>query len=166
MKIKQQGHTISGVFIFLLLGIFATASVLMVLAGATVYSSSTDRTALHNEERIAASYIRSKLREADKDGMFAVEENSGTQILRMENADEGTVTFVYVWDGTLYEWYTLAQLADIQAIPANAAEAVCSLDEMQIVQENGLMTVKLRKGDEWTTVEHALRSVVKRGEIG
>ena len=163
MKIKQ-GHTISGVFIFLLLGIFATASVLMVLAGARVYSSSTDRTEIHNEERIAASYMRSKLREADREGMFSIEERSGTQVLRIENEEEGTVTLIYVWDGTLYEWYTLAQLEQGQELPATTAESVCGLDEMKLTLEGDLMTVMLRSDDEWTTVEYAVRSGAKRGE--
>ena len=164
MKIKQQGHTISGVFIFLLLGIFAIASVLMVLAGASVYSSSTGQTALHNEERIAASYIRSKLRESDADSMFSIEDHSGTQVLRIDNEEEGTVTLIYAWDGTLYECYTLAQLEKTQDIPFSYAEAICALDEMQLIREDGLMTVLLRRNEEWTTVEYAVRSEAKRGE--
>ena len=169
---KQYGHTISGVFIFLLLGIFAISSTVMVLIGAQVYNASSQRTTAHNDERIAASYIRSKLREADEQGMLQIEginaseasqtaitESSGISgMLQMINHEEETVTLLYVYDGMLYEWYTLASLARSAQLPSGAAESVCSLDEMQVTMDGSLITVHLRSGDEWTAVNYTLRT--------
>ena len=210
-RLRQNRHTVSGLFIFLLLGIFAVSSTVMVLIGAQAYKGSADRTAEHNADRIAAAYLRSKLREADDREMLRAEDLDGADMLRITNSEEGTVTMLYVYDGTLYEWYTLADLAesfdpgaagDESALPDSGADAdesalpdpgaaadesalpdpgadaggnaapteasrkwipgesICNLDEMRFSVSGGLITVGLRYGEEWTTVDYAMRSLM------
>lgn len=171
----QQRHSISGIFVFLILGIFAISSTVMVLIGAQAYKGSADRYESHNAERIASSYIRSKLREADAQGMLRIEaggmtvaadaetgdgQASGSPVLQIVNEEEGTVTLLYVYEGMLYEWYTLRELAqDAASLNGRNGESVCPLDEMQVqTGENGLLTVRLREGDTWTEVVYTLRS--------
>ena len=157
-RVTQYKHSISGVFVFLLLGIFAISATVMVLLGAQSYKGAANRTADHNAERIAASYIRSKLREADDRSRLSPEALEGQDRIRIDDPEEGTVTLLYVCDGMLYEWYTLAQLATTEELTAHG-ESVCVLDEMQISVEDSLVTVKLRTGEEWTEVQYAMRSV-------
>ena len=106
-RYTQQNHAISGVFIFLLLGIFAVFSMLMVLIGAQVYKGSVDRSEEHNSEMIASSYIRNKLREADGVREVTAEELNGAEILCIVDPEEETTTFIYVYEGKLYEWYAI-----------------------------------------------------------
>ena len=58
----NHSHPIAGVFVFLLLGLFAVFSTLMVLTGAKAYRGTVDRSDAHNRARIASSYIRSMSR--------------------------------------------------------------------------------------------------------
>ena len=54
-------HSVSGLFIFLMIGIFAVFSTVMVLFGANAYRGAVNRFDSNNESRIASSYIRSML---------------------------------------------------------------------------------------------------------
>ena len=56
---NPPSHAISGVFVFLVLGIFAVFSTVMVLLGARAYKSTADRAAEHNAYRIGMAYVRS-----------------------------------------------------------------------------------------------------------
>jgi hypothetical protein len=75
-RIKQPSHAISGVFVFLLLGIFAVFSTVMVLMGAKAYKGTAERAAEHNEKRLAQAYVRSMVRSDDEKGGVRVEEVS------------------------------------------------------------------------------------------
>ena len=51
----KSTHAISGVFVFLLLGIFAVFSTIMVLMSAKAYKGMVDESALLNWIRVASS---------------------------------------------------------------------------------------------------------------
>lgn len=72
-KTRASSHAISGVFVFLLLGIFALMATVMVLLGVRAYRGTVERSGVHANERIAAAYLRGKLRAADEAGGFRVE---------------------------------------------------------------------------------------------
>ena len=77
--IKQPSHVISGVFVFLLLGLFAVFSTVMVLMGAKAYKGTADRAAEHNAQRIAGAYVRSMVRSDDQNGGVRVEDVDGVR---------------------------------------------------------------------------------------
>ena len=184
MNKVQHKHTISGVFVFLLLGIFAISSTVMVLIGASAYNGSTERSAEHNEERLASAYVRGRLREADRQGVLDPEQLDGADMLKIINDQDGTATVLYVYDGMLYEWFTLKSLAErfegpeqegtgmqaqgpdegegqgsgVVVVQSARGESVCALDEMSVSMEGNLLTVRLRNGQEWTSVDYAVRS--------
>lgn len=72
-QIKQPSHVISGVFVFLLLGIFAVFSTVMVVMGAKAYKGTADRAAEHNAARLAGAYIRSMVRSDDEEAAVRAE---------------------------------------------------------------------------------------------
>lgn len=181
MRRIQHKHTVSGVFVFLLLGIFAVSSTVMVLIGAQAYNGSAQRGLTHNVQRLAPAYVRGRLREADEADMLDLEGLDGADMLKIFNSDEGTATILYVYDGMLYEWYTLESLArnfevpEIQDAPQQAqaenapvvvrkimGESVCELDEIKIDVEGNLVKVNLRNGQEWTEVDYAARTAAQR----
>lgn len=171
----KHSHTISGVFVFFLLGVFAVSATLMVLLGAQNYRNGADRADAHNAQRIAAAYLRGKLREADRRDQLAVEEWNGNKTLKIVNDEEETVTLLFVRDGMLWEWYTFRDLFDeaefdpdtgAPLLPRNGedeeetapGESVCPLDEMRLSLDGRLLTVNLLSEDEWIAVDVALRS--------
>ena len=156
--LKQDRHHISGLFVFLLLGIFALSGAVLVLIGSQVYKGSADRTAAHNQDRIAAAYIRSKLREADDRGMLSAESLDGADHLEIDNDEEGTVTILYVKDGMLHEWYTLKQLTQTADIGQWGGEPVCELDAMEFSVDGNLVTAQLQCGESQRSVQQTIRS--------
>lgn len=168
-------HTISGVFVFLLLGIFAVFSTVMVLLGAKAYRAAVERTGVHNTARINTAYIRTMLRADDETAVFSIETIDGTvtedgeertvpvQTIALRNiyGEDEYVTRIYVYNGSLREWFTRASTP----FRPGQGEIVCPADELDASLDGQLMTVRVRVGDEWSEVYLALRagaSEVKR----
>ncbi len=157
----KSSHAISGVFVFMLLGIFAVFSTIMVLLSAKAYRGVVDKAAMHNSMRVASSYIRTMLRSDDESGVLRIEDAEGVQTITMEN-DYGDiyVTRIYVYDGKLREWFAMKE---IPFLPGNG-ETVCDLDSMDAEISDGLLKVKLEENGEEMEVYFAPRSAAPRGE--
>ena len=153
---KLQSHSISGVFVFLLLGIFAVFSTVMVLFGARAYKATSERTTSHNDIRIASAYIRSMVRSGDEAGQVCVEDIGGVQAITLMNVygDDLYLTRLYAFDGTLRELFTDAE---IEFEPENG-EAVCAVESMTARIENSLLTVLIESGGQTSQVDIALRA--------
>ncbi len=105
-----RGHGMSGAFVFLLLGVFALFSTLLVLLSAQLYRSTVEETRLHNEQRVLGSYLLNIVRGNDASGAVRVERIGETDALCFDlDADgEDYVTYVYCWDGALRELFAAA----------------------------------------------------------
>ena len=156
----KNNHAISGVFVFLLLGIFAIFSTIMVVMGAKAYRGMVEKADVHNSIRVASSYIRTMLRSNDEAGVLRVEDVDGVQTITMEN-DYGDiyVTRIYLYDGKLREWFALA---DIPFEPANG-ETVCSLDTMQAESKDGLLHVVVSEHGPEMEIDYAPRTAEPAG---
>ena len=156
----KNNHAISGVFVFLLLGIFAIFSTIMVVMGAKAYRGMVEKADVHNSIRVASSYIRTMLRSNDETGVLRVEDVNGIQTITMEN-DYGDiyVTRIYLYDGKLREWFALA---DIPFEPANG-ETVCSLDTMQAELKDGLLHVVVSEHGTEMEIDYAPRTTEPAG---
>ena len=156
----KNNHAISGVFVFLLLGIFAIFSTIMVVMGAKAYRGMVEKADVHNSIRVASSYIRTMLRSNDEAGVLRVEDVDGVQTITMEN-DYGDiyVTRIYLYDGKLREWFALA---DIPFEPANG-ETVCSLDTMQAALKDGLLHVVVSEHGTEMEIDYAPRTTEPAG---
>ena len=156
----KNNHAISGVFVFLLLGIFAIFSTIMVVMGAKAYRGMVEKADVHNSIRVASSYIRTMLRSNDETGVLRVEDVNGIQTITMEN-DYGDiyVTRIYLYDGKLREWFALAE---IPFEPANG-ETVCSLDTMQAELKDGLLHVVISEHGKEMEIDYAPRTAEPAG---
>ena len=155
-KKNMPSHAISGVFVFLTLGIFAVFSTVMVLLGARAYKGTADRAENHNAERIGSAYVRSMVRGNDAENAIRLEMMGEipTIALDQEYDGEAYVTRLYVYDGMLREWFTET---DAEFEP-EFGETVCQMDEMTAQLEGEMLRVGLRKQDAWTYVNIALRA--------
>ena len=156
----KNNHAISGVFVFLLLGIFAIFSTIMVVMGAKAYRGMVEKADVHNSIRVASSYIRTMLRSNDETGVLRGEDVNGIQTITMEN-DYGDiyVTRIYLYDGKLREWFALAE---IPFEPANG-ETVCSLDTMQAELKDGLLHVVVSEHGTEMEIDYAPRTAEPAG---
>lgn len=155
---KKTGpsHTISGVFVFLLLGIFAVFSTVMVLLGARAYKATSERTTNHNDVRIASAYMRSMVRSGDQADSILIEDIAGVRAVTLINHYGGNLyyTRLYTYGGMLRELFTDAE---IEFEPENG-EPVCAADSMDAQLNDGILNIKIHNGDEWNQVDIALRS--------
>ena len=155
---KKTGanHSIAGVFVFLLLGIFAVFSTVMVLLGARAYKSTSERTTNHNDIRIASAYMRSMVRSGDETDSVLLEDIDGIQVIALRNIYDGDAytTRLYAYGGMLRELFTEA---DIEFEPENG-EPVCSADALTAEMLDGILKVGIQNGDTWTQVNIALRA--------
>lgn len=158
----KKSHAISGVFVFLLLGIFAIFSTVMVVMAAKAYRGMVDNSATHNSMRVASSYIRTMLRSNDETGVLRIEDVEGVQTITMENDWEDIyVTRIYLYEGKLREWFALA---DIPFAPANG-ESVCDLDTFHAEMKNGLLHVIVSENGTEIEIDYAPRTAdFSRGE--
>lgn len=103
-------HTIAQAFVFLLLGVFAVLSTLMVLLSAQMYREAVARTEQHCERRILSSYVANVVRGSDEADMVSVEKRAGLDVLvlRTDIDGAGYETLVYCYDGALRELFAEA----------------------------------------------------------
>ena len=157
----KSSHAISGVFVFLLLGLFAVFSTVMVLMGAKAYRGTVDRSSYHNSMRVASSYIRTMLRSDDEEGVLRIEDIDGIQTITMEN-DYGDIyiTRIYVYEGKLRERFSLAELPFMP----QTGESVCDLDSMHAEMKDGFLKVLFTADGEEIEIDFAPRTANARGE--
>ena len=98
---KTKSHSISGAFVFTLLGAFAVFSMLLVVLGAQAYRTTVDGASAHTRKRIAAAFVRNAVR-AQEDGepvcaAQAFEPTLEGDLLTIRVTDEtGHVSTVYI----------------------------------------------------------------------
>ena len=146
MSNKKTGvrHGMQGVFVFVLLGIFAVMSTLMVLLGAQMYRNTVDHATANNEDRVLGAYVRSMIRAEDGADDVAVEEFDGTKVLALNESIEGEnyVTWLYCYEGQLYEQYTSAG----HDFEPQSGSAICPAQSCEPKISDGLLTVDMTDG--------------------
>ena len=137
---KSQ-HSMQGAFVFVLLGLFALMSTLMVLLGAQMYRATVDHSQQNNQKRLLSAYVRSMVRAQDSQGTLDIEDFNGTLILCMrESFDEETyVTRLYAYEGRLYEDFTN------EANPFDLGDGteICDAGSFDASMDGELLTVKM-----------------------
>ncbi len=105
---KMVTHSMQGVFVFVLLGLFAVMSTLMVLLGAQMYRNTVDLTTHNNQSRLLGAYVRSMVRGEDAEQSVTAETYDGLKVLALHETidDSEYVTWLYCYDGHLYEQFT------------------------------------------------------------
>lgn len=108
---ENRNHSIAGLFVYLLLAVFAVMSLALVLLGIRTYSSAAEKTRTHNTERILTSYARTLLRGADRENAVYTEEINGLPVLTVLTleGEETYITRLYAHEGHLCEQFTEAE---------------------------------------------------------
>ncbi len=147
-------HSVSGLFVFLLLGMFAVFSTVMVLLGARAYRNIASAQEQHNNDRIAPAYLRSMIRATDERDAYLIESlgNGDVLTIRQDYDGEQVDTYIYCYDGYLRE-YVITLDPDLEFEPENG-ETICPMDRIffEIESKSSLMHVRLDQGGETTDV--------------
>ncbi|MBR4442983.1 MAG: DUF4860 domain-containing protein [Clostridia bacterium] len=153
---KKISHSMQGVFVFVLLGLFAVMSTLMVLLGAQMYRGTVDKAAENSEKRMLSAYVRSMVRAEDGARSVKVEEYGDIQALALyeDIDDEMYVTWIYLYEGPVYEQFTSA---DNEFEPDSGTEIAPATEFIPTLNE-GLLSVFITDNEyEDCSVQIALR---------
>lgn len=104
---NQGVGTVRGMFMFVLLAMFALLSVVVLLVGTRVYRAVASRGDDNYEMRTALSYVASKVRAMDTAGQIETLSMDGTDVLALGAEYNGIayVTYIYVYEGHLMEYF-------------------------------------------------------------
>ena len=134
-------HSMQGVFVFVLLGLFAMMATLIVLLGAQMYRGTVAHSDLNNDYRVLNAYVRSMLRAEDAQGSVRVEQYDDVTALAMSEMidDEEYVTWIYRHEGNLYELFTSRE----EGFSAQEGTVICPANSFDAQIEGGLVTVRM-----------------------
>ena len=145
MRRKGSSHAISGAFVFLLLGVFAVISTLLVLLCAQAYRNTVDQTALHRDERIIQSFIRNTLRGEDAEGAFGTVNLDGVDALTIVSDFDGDfyVRYLYCYEGVLRDLF----IGEEDAFNPEFGEEICPAGSFTASLSDGLVMVEMTDTD-------------------
>ena len=141
MKRKNGGHAISGVFVFLLLGMFALFSTVLVLLCTQAYRNTVDLTAAHRDERIIQSFIRNTLRAEDADNAIGTANINGMDALTIVSDFDGDiyVRYLYCYEGTLRDLF----IGEEEIFHPEFGTEVCPAASFTADTQDGLVMVEM-----------------------
>ncbi|MEG0935795.1 MAG: DUF4860 domain-containing protein [Clostridia bacterium] len=125
MKRRARGFGwMSGAMMFVLLGLFALLSTMLILVGAQAYQRVVLRSQAHAQEQILVGYVMNKARVGEHAGGLRIEDAQGVQALVVsQRIDEAMYeTWIYCRDGQLYEQFK----AEEDAFDPEYGEALCA----------------------------------------
>ena len=156
MKNNAQ-HSMQGVFVFVLLGLFAVMSTLMVLLGAQMYRGTVDHTAENNAARVLSAYVRSMVRSGDEAGKVSVENYDGIQAVALRQDYYGVeyVTWLYLYEGNVCELFGREEYG----FDPMVGDPITPVTSFEPTLADGLLTVAIvDETGEARTVQVALRT--------
>lgn len=145
MNSHRRNHTVSGAFVFVLLGLFAVLGAVLVLLCAQAYRSGIVRTQQHNEARVLQSFLRHAVLAEDERGAISVRQLDGnTALCIADNADgSGYETLLYVHDGALRELYAAAG----EDFHPERGESICPASALEAQLDGQCLTAHLTDKD-------------------
>lgn len=108
---RERRLSANGLLIFLIYGMFALFSLLLVVVGARVYRKVAATGEENTTVRTSFSYLANKLRlEADTKESIRLEEREGISVLTISGSGqtEEYETLIYYYDGMLWEYFGAA----------------------------------------------------------
>lgn len=135
---RQKGCSVSGVFVFLLLAMFAVFATMLTLFGAQAYREIVDRGSEHNTNRILDSVIANAVQADDAACAITVVNMGGVDALHISYLFDGENygKWIYSHQGYLRELFT----SEENGFEPGDGEILCEIGEMELSMENRLIT--------------------------
>ena len=104
----ERGKNLSRALTLLLLLVFALCALMTAAFGVRMYRSISGAADANYALRASISYVSGKIRALDETGFLTVSRIDGLDVLVLSETIEGDLykTYIYVYDGQLYELFT------------------------------------------------------------
>lgn len=144
-SVLNRGRSVSSLFVYVLIGLFALLCVMAVLVGAGVYRSVTVEQEAHSTERILTAYVRSMVRSHAEEGAVSVEKGTDGDMLVLTETydDEELVTRLYCYEGRLCEQFTYAG----DPFEPESGEVVCDAESLSAAVVNDVLNITVSGAD-------------------
>lgn len=143
----------NGLLLFLIYGMFALFSLLLVVIGARVYRNIVSTGEENTQMRAAFSYVANKVRaKGGARDTVSLEEKEGLQVLTLAGdvGNQGYETCIYYYDGKLCESY---RAADLPFSPDTGEKIVEVEDFMMEETKSGQLLISIKdSGGNWRSM--------------
>lgn len=133
---KSKGKLANALFFLSLLCIFVICSVLVVSYQIGGYHQILENNETIQNQSLVVSYLRNQVRFHDGQDKIKVKNIDGVDVLALYQ--ETTVTYLYAYDGSLKEFYTV----DGYPLTLGNGESLFPLDEMNIKYHDDQLEIK------------------------
>ena len=136
----KNSHTLDVVVGLLLFCVFTASMLLVLISGAKAYKNISNSMDEQYRERTCLNYIAAKVRHYNSEGCVCTGDLAGTSALefREEFGEEEFVTYIYYYDGYIYELFTFA---DLEMFPEDG-QKIISADSLTFTEEkDGLIRI-------------------------
>lgn len=144
--VQENKHSVSGLFVFLLIAAYTVFSLMLVLIGVKVYQNVVQTSEENSELRTTIGYLSSRIRASD--GLVSVRDEGEFKVMRIGNAldEQDYETRIYFVPtegedrGALYE-----QVIEVyEPFEWDLGELITEVGQFDIEQEGDLIGMKLR----------------------
>ena len=135
---------INYIFSFSLVLTFAILMALLIYSGANSYKNVKEHTDISFNASTALGYVINKIHGNDVNGVEIGEVNGG-EYISLNYGEAGYVTYVYCYEGKLYECLAKSD----SELTMGMGEVICELTDMNIEKkDNGLIRIVLNDNDD------------------
>ena len=142
---KEKKSKITSLIVLMVFCVFAVCILSVVLAGANVYERLVEKGQYRYEQRTAAQYITTRLRQADLSESVRIEDFEGKSALVLQEEIEGELyeTYIYCYKGYIRELFiTIGG----KFVPEDG-EKVLETEMLQFELNRSVLTVQFAFGD-------------------
>jgi hypothetical protein len=145
MRSAKRLHSISGLFAFMLIGVFALCALMIIVSGVKSYRSMGSANLLSSQQRIALGYVSGKLRAVGDADSVSIREEQGVKLLVLSEEADGTVyeTRIFFGGDGLYEQFSESGLE----FDPEGAEPIALLPGFTFERTGSLVTLSARLSD-------------------
>ncbi len=142
---RRIHHSISGLFTFVLIGLFALFALAIVVSGVQSYRGMATSAQLSSEKRIALGYVSGKLRASGDRSAVTLRTQGGEALLVIAEDIDGEryETRIYYSDGSLREQFCEAGLP----FSPEDGEAITALPGFRFERSGDLITLRAALSD-------------------
>ena len=104
---SKMRNRVDTVFVLMIFCVFAISVFLVLILSGSIYRNMADTAGEGQNERIALSYIRTRIRKTDGAGSISVGSFHDLSVLSLEETlgERVFVTYIYLYDGWIHELF-------------------------------------------------------------
>ena len=160
----RREHSVSGLFAFVLVGLFTLLSLTIILASIRSYRAMGDSARFVTQERIALGYVSGKLRASGDQKNVSFREEQGIKLLVIRDEADGETyeTRIYSDGGILFE-----QFCDVSVpFSPDDGERIASLPGFTFYGEGARIILRAHLSDGTVAVTSVALRAGEGGETG